>query len=76
MNPDPPVRSDGRCARPGCGKPRKMPASNAAKAYIDRRHYEADPWCSTDCCRTYHGVEMTVTRTGLGRGGGRQKVYA
>ena len=69
---DPPVRSDGRCARPGCRKRRKMPP----RAYVDLGYYEQEPFCSRTCAELYHGVELTVTRTSLGYGPGAQKVYA
>lgn len=70
MKADPPVRADGRCARPGCGKPRKMPK---AQKGIDPLAYERDPFCSTECCRRYHGAalpERDATKQG------RPRVYA
>ena len=53
MTADPPVRKDGKCARPGCRRKRaSMPSTN----YVARSHYETDPFCSSACCRTYYGV--------------------
>jgi hypothetical protein len=52
---DPAVREDGRCARPGC--------DNQISRTRDRYRYagwhlEADPFCSTECCRTYYNVAL------------------
>jgi hypothetical protein len=69
---DPPVRADGRCAHRGCTKRRVIPTST----YATREQHECDPFCSTECCREHHCVEMTVTKTSLGAGAGRRKVYA
>lgn len=52
MATDPPARADGRCARPGC---------RAKLAFKKRRgleHLYDDPFCSTECCKAYHGVTM------------------
>lgn len=43
---DPPIREDGRCR---CGK-RRPPVAVTHK----------DPWCSTNCARTWHGVELVL----------------
>lgn len=52
LKPDPPVREDGLCARPGCTKRRKPPATTR---YATLQDFETDPFCSTKCCREYHG---------------------
>jgi len=58
MPADPPVRADGRCARRGCHKLRKIPRSHHRA--IDHALYELDPWCSTQCCRLYYGVPLVT----------------
>jgi len=50
---DPPVRADGRCAQ--CGKPRKL--TKQARRYAGYQ-LDADPFCSTHCCRAYHGTPL------------------
>ena len=55
MPPDPSVRDDGRCVV--CLGPRKAKLGN----YSDPTE---DPFCSTGCCRTYHGVELPATNPG------------
>jgi hypothetical protein len=52
MPKDPPVRDDGRCAQ--CGKPRRPERSRSYGGYAA----EADAFCSTDCCRVWHGCEV------------------
>lgn len=47
---DPPLRADGRCAV--CGKPRK---TDRSQRYA-RGEAERDPFCSTQCCKAYHGI--------------------
>lgn len=49
---DPPVRADGKCAV--CGKKRK-PERSVTYA---KNQAERDPFCSTECCRVYHGTEI------------------
>lgn len=56
LKPDPPVRA--KCAQ--CGKKRAavkphhgVPAENLV-----------DPFCSTDCCRAWHGVESVLAKKG------------
>lgn len=44
---DPPVRPDGKCWI--CKGDRKVEGAYKTDA-------ELDPFCSTDCCRDYHGV--------------------
>jgi hypothetical protein len=53
MTPDPPIREDGRCARPGCSKRLKVPARR--QRGVDPKVY-ADPFCSSECCKALHGV--------------------
>jgi hypothetical protein len=48
---DPAVRPDGRCVV--CGKKRKPERSRTYAKHLA----ELDPFCSTECCREYHGVE-------------------
>lgn len=73
LRPDPPVRDDGLCAYDGCEKMRVVPK----QTYATREEHEADPFCSTVCCRHYHGVEMGAEAPGELRKqrGGRKKVY-
>jgi hypothetical protein len=52
---DPPVRHDGKCSMPGCGKIRKPPTGK----YATRADFEIDPFCSTECARKWHGVVDT-----------------
>lgn len=51
MRKDPRVRKDGRCALPSCRKPRN-PKRNP---YSGMEPF-LDPFCSTNCCREYHGA--------------------
>lgn len=53
VKPDPPPRRDGRCRV--CRGERKGPSKRAQKRYVDIGHYELDPFCSTGCCREWHG---------------------
>jgi len=64
MRSDPPVRRDGRCARPGCGRPRKIPKPQRG---IDAAVYERDPFCSSTCARLYHGLESAKPRESMER---------
>ena len=57
---DPPVRADGRCAGPGCRKLRKV--SEQARKYAGAQ-LDLDPFCSTTCCRKWHGCELAVVGT-------------
>lgn len=52
MKADPKVRRNGRCAQ--CGGVRKTP--KARQRGVDPMHYERDPFCSSTCARTWHGV--------------------
>lgn len=55
---DPPRRTDGYCARPGCmrrlpaGPPKTMPKS-LRPMFVEA--LAADPFCSSVCARLYHG---------------------
>lgn len=56
---DPPRRADGRCAR--------YPACKKRLAEITPRHWRyggaallEEPFCSTECCKIWHGVGPTV----------------
>ena len=69
MIPAPPVRADGRCAV--CRGARNIRRSG--KYGLDkhgRRIAASDPFCSTVCCRIYHGTSLIHRRTG------RPKVFA
>ena len=83
---DPRVRKDGLCA--GCRKPRtahrlpakgKKPGAKTATR-MDQNLWLSelakDPWCSSRCCRRYHGVvyqsdeagdKLTESRARAGR---------
>lgn len=50
---DPPVRPDGKCAV--CPKPRHPERSSR----YARGHAEADSFCSSECCRKWHGCELS-----------------
>lgn len=70
MIPDPPVRADGKCVV--CGRGRKIKRSG--KYGLDkngRRVAATDPFCSTQCCREYHGTSLPDHRRT-----GRPKVLA
>ncbi len=58
MKPDPSPLARGGCARPSC----KKPVPEAARG-------EGDPFCSSRCCRAYHGVvfKSDEARPGPGR---------
>ena len=60
VKPDPPVRADGRCAGPGCRKQRTV--SEQARKYAGVQ-LDLDPFCSTRCCRKWHGTELPETGT-------------
>jgi hypothetical protein len=51
---DPPVKADGTCYV--CGKPRRVPKGAWARAAA-----ELDSFCSTECCRQWHGVSLRAT---------------
>lgn len=55
-----------------CGRPRKPPAQ---WRYATRAEWEADPFCSAQCCRDAHGVVDPESESGsfVGRGQGRRK---
>lgn len=50
--PDPPIRPDGACA--ACGGSRFKPKLSVL--YL--RNVKADPFCSTECARLWHGVPL------------------
>jgi hypothetical protein len=47
---DPRVRPDGRCAV--CRKPRQK--WHKGLSYVSRAQFEMDPFCSTECARSYY----------------------
>lgn len=49
---DPPVRTDGGCAK--CFKPRR-PERSAKYGGVAP---ELDPFCSSECCRAWHGTPI------------------
>jgi hypothetical protein len=66
QEPDPPVRKDGRCAVPSCKQKRTRLHPKTAKRkpegrYATRDDYARDPFCSSVCCRAYHGVGNSST---------------
>ncbi len=50
MRPDPPLNPDGTCAH--CGRERK----NAVWSKYGGNSAIEDPFCSTVCCRKWHGT--------------------
>ena len=74
MKPDPIPRADGRCARAGCSKPIAI----KRHAKVPPAAYAGEPFCSTECCKVYHGVELSTysDTTGLGSKRGRQRTAA
>lgn len=56
--PDPPVRGDGRCAHCGGQRGRLPKAITQRNKAILARELELDPFCSTVCCRSWHGTEL------------------
>lgn len=59
MRPDPPIRKDGLCVV--CWKPRKPERS----AKYGQGEADLDPFCSSPCCRVWHGTtlpESNLTR--------------
>jgi hypothetical protein len=66
VTPDPAVRKDGKCALAGCSKKRPI---TQADAKLQRRlrvyaggQADADPFCSSRCCRRFHGTEVDGER--------------
>ena len=61
---DPRVRSDGLCAE--CGKTRAAKRGAAGKAGDNAARIEperlADPFCSSTCCRAFHGCDLDTNR--------------
>jgi len=62
MRPDPKVRKDRKCARPGCNNPLQQ---------ITERHrryggaaLELEPFCSSTCAREWHGTQIGGTKGG------------
>ena len=79
---DPRVRKDGRCARKGCTKMRPIVTATGKKRkelirYAGAFQLERDPFCSSRCCRAFHGtslaseedLELSERRSELGRMG-------
>lgn len=64
MTPDPPVPADGLCVV--CGGERKQPKK---RLYADAA--AGDPFCSSVCCRLWHGVVFVSPATSDARRGGR-----
>lgn len=71
MRREPRPRKDGVCARPGCDRQRptaktrrrqRTPHTNYAAVDHDllRLYLEEDPFCSTQCCRLFHGTEKAA----------------
>lgn len=68
MKKDPRVRKDGLCAEPSCRKPRRITKQSrkyAGDAVV------LDPFCSTECCRKWHGVELETKGAEAQREAGR-----
>jgi len=61
---DPRLRRDGRCTR--CKGERRGSSAKVHKRYIEIGHYELDPFCSTECCREWHGCVLPSTGSGSG----------
>lgn len=61
MKKDPPVRKDGLCAT--CKKPRKEVKPQKG---VDPKQY-VDPFCSSRCCRAYHGTSVKEGADSKGR---------
>lgn len=57
MPNDPERRADGRCAREGCTK--KLQRAKKGQDML-RIALARDPFCSARCCRTYHGVVLSM----------------
>jgi hypothetical protein len=57
LRPDPPVRRDRICARPDCPKPLVTPTPQHRK--YGGTAILSEPFCSTECCKLYHGVIVT-----------------
>jgi hypothetical protein len=58
MKADPPIRKSGRCALPGCKK----------KIKTITIYGEADAFCSTACCREWHGTSLPKPVRGIAVG--------
>ena len=69
LKPDPLARPDGRCVV--CLKPRKVSAQ--ARKYAGAQ-LDLDPFCSSRCCRRWHGTELPETPQSVaGRKGGETR---
>jgi len=73
MSPDPEVRADGRCAE--CIGPRRASARKHKLSKLDKSHFRdlaehiaLDPFCSTECCRAWHGFVHVGDRLRLEEG--------
>lgn len=65
---DPPSRPDGRCVV--CRKERKV--TEKARKYAGAQ-LDMDPFCSTVCCRLWHGCELTNAGTAAQTEGGKTR---
>jgi len=74
QKPEPRPRPDGRCALKTCGKMRKLPANPGR--HLKLAHYELDPFCSSTCCRIYHGTVVEVPPQQRRRRMDKGRVYA
>lgn len=74
LKPDPKVRAvreGGRvvavkCALPSCGKLRRITKQSMKYAGVE---VTLDPFCSTECCREFHGCELESIDEGKSKGG-------
>lgn len=60
---DPRVRKDGRCAHKACAKLRPIVTATGNKRrelirYAGAFQLERDPFCSSRCCRAFHGTSL------------------
>lgn len=60
---DPAVRKDGYCARKGCNRMRPIAVLEGKKRrelirYAGAFQLEHDPFCSSRCCRAFHGTSL------------------
>ncbi len=58
MKRPPKVRTDGKCARPGCNKKRKLDTKAVQIPDLDIM-LRRDPFCSALCARIYYGVILS-----------------
>jgi hypothetical protein len=68
LRENPPVRADGTCAH--CFGQRRRAERNHSQADSGTRlqrsiwegHLEKEPFCSTECCRAWHGCPLAEER--------------